>query len=99
MKPGTFSEEIKTCHDCRIEVLDTIECPTDGSTFVSNSTHPYCYPKDLETINNYNYVTPMLLAIYLLVGNVMLLNLLIAVFTYVSYLNKLININFALEVI
>ena len=56
-------------------------CPVDGSVFSPNSTFPHCYPEDLETITNYNYVTPALLAIYLLIGNVMLLNLLIAVFT------------------
>ncbi len=60
-------------------------CPADGSTFVAQagSTTDYCYPKELETISDYKYVTPIFLSIYLLVGNVMLLNLLIAVFTSV----------------
>ena len=66
---------------CSIVVKDTLACPSDGSAFTPNSTFPHCFPDDLETITNYNYVTPALLAIYLLIGNVMLLNLLIAVFT------------------
>ncbi len=40
-----------------------------------------CYLPEVEDLEAYGYVTPMLLAIYLLIGNVMLLNLLIAIFT------------------
>ena len=40
-----------------------------------------CLDPSVEDINEYNYIVKMLLAIYLLVGNVMLLNLLIAIFT------------------
>lgn len=59
-------------------VADTPECPTNGT---ANYDDEYCYPRDVEHITHYNYVTPIFLAIYLLIGNVMLLNLLIAVFT------------------
>ncbi len=45
----------------------------------------YCYPEAIETINDYNYVTPLFLAVYMLIGNVMLLNLLIAIFTCVTH--------------
>ena len=38
---------------------------------------------DLEELNTSEYIAPFFLAIYLLVGNVMLLNLLIAIFTSV----------------
>ena len=66
-----------------MKVKSVEACPTDGSTFISNSTQNYCYPKEYETIENYNYVTQVFLSVYLLIGNVMLLNLLIAVFTSV----------------
>ena len=38
---------------------------------------------DLDELNTSEYIAPFFLAIYLLVGNVMLLNLLIAIFTSV----------------
>ncbi len=73
---------------------DTPACPNPHSTApFTFSGHggvadvgqaDYCYPEDLEDIKKYNYVTPALLAIYLLIGNVMLLNLLIAIFTSVG---------------
>ena len=62
-------------------VADTPACNGSASAYVPTADHPYCYPSDVEHINHYNYVTPVFLAIYLLIGNVMLLNLLIAVFT------------------
>ena len=43
-------------------------------------------------MDTYNHVTPIFLVIYLLVGNVMLLNLLIAVFTLV-WRHKLFSFN------
>ncbi len=42
-----------------------------------------CVAPDVNHINDFNYVTPIFLSIYLLIGNVMLLNLLIAIFTSV----------------
>ena len=41
----------------------------------------YCYPSQIETLSDYNYITPVLLAFYMLFGNVILLNLLIAIFS------------------
>ena len=38
---------------------------------------------DMDELNTSEYIAPFFLAIYLLVGNVMLLNLLIAIFTSV----------------
>ena len=40
-----------------------------------------CEAPDLVSIQNATTITPLLLAIYLLIGNVLLLNLLIAIFT------------------
>ena len=50
----------------------------------SQDKPPVCYSGGLcEDFTGYNYVTLIFLAIYLLIGNVMLLNLLIAIFTSV----------------
>ena len=65
----------------RMVVTDTPECPPNNTAYVPTDDQPYCYPRDVEHINHYNFVIPLFLAIYLLIGNVMLLNLLIAVFT------------------
>ena len=48
----------------------------------SDTCQDICRP-DLEELNTSEYIAPFFLAIYLLVGNVMLLNLLIAIFTSV----------------
>merc|ERR1712223_2144012 len=48
------------------------------SCFINNEVRP-----DIENLENSTIIAPLLLAIYLLVGNVMLLNLLIAIFTSV----------------
>ena len=52
-------------------------CPPN----VSPDANAYCYPEQIETISDYNYITPVLLAVYMLFGNVILLNLLIAIFS------------------
>ena len=52
-------------------------CPSN----VSVASDVFCYPEQIETIADYSFVTPVLLAIYMLFGNVILLNLLIAIFS------------------
>ncbi len=47
----------------------------------------YCLEPDIENLADYNYVIPFFLSVYLLIGNVMLLNLLIAIFTLVLFSN------------
>ena len=61
----------------RIEVANISAC-APGTPLDSNT---YCYPDQIETISDYNYITPVLLAVYMLFGNVILLNLLIAIFS------------------
>jgi hypothetical protein len=49
-----------------------------------NGTHPstdYCYPADLDQLDRYGTATIIFLAIYMLFANVLLLNMLIAIFT------------------
>lgn len=68
----------------RIQTANTPACGVAESSKASFALVPnttYCYPSDVENVADYNYVTPVFLAIYLLIGNVMLLNLLIAIFT------------------
>jgi hypothetical protein len=51
---------------------------------LSNTTvsrHAHCSEPDVGSLSAYNYVVPIFLSVYLLIGNVMLLNLLIAIFT------------------
>ena len=68
-QPPTFN--------CRIEVMERQECSLPA--FKANTS--YCSQPDHVHMSDYNYVNLGLLAVYLLVGNVMLLNLLIAIFT------------------
>lgn len=63
--------------DCRIEVANVSACPPNAPLDAS----AYCYPAQIETLSDYNYITPVLLAFYMLFGNVILLNLLIAIFS------------------
>ena len=58
--------------------LEVKELPACGP---SPSFHEYCYRSDVEDMNKYTTFVPIFLAIYLLFSNVMLLNMLIAVFT------------------
>ena len=56
----------------RISVQDSTGCSAGES---------FCHAPDWTSIQNATTITPVLLAIYLLIGNVLLLNLLIAIFT------------------
>jgi hypothetical protein len=64
-------------------VRDSTDCSelfdTDNVTAFDPSG--YCSEPDIENLADYNYVIPLFLSVYLLIGNVMLLNLLIAIFT------------------
>lgn len=50
---------------------------------VDSTLEDYCYRSDIERIEDYRYVMPVLLALYMLFANVLLMNLLIAVFSSV----------------
>ena len=51
---------------------------------IATPNRTVCYEPDFcEDLNFYNHVTPLFLAVYLILANVMLLNLLIAIFTSV----------------
>ena len=57
---------------------------TQCSSFNIKGNETICYEEGVcENMDVYNYITPILLALYLIISNVMLLNLLIAIFTSV----------------
>ena len=53
----------------------------DQSVLDMEGTSSICNEPDVSHTEGYDYVTHAFLALYLLIGNVMLLNLLIAIFT------------------
>ncbi|KAH9518536.1 hypothetical protein Btru_017091 [Bulinus truncatus] len=63
--------------------LDELE--TDGycTAELKQTLNVTLIPDDLNSCRTYNWLVPLLLALYLLVGNVLLLNLLIAIFSHV----------------
>ena len=69
----TFSRRdfISSANSSIFDVVDADDFATSG----------HCNEPDIDNLSDYNYVIPFFLSIYLLIGNVMLLNLLIAIFT------------------
>lgn len=60
-----------------MKVFNVRRCPAEPS----DSNNGFCYPTDSDSTQGYHMFVDILLAIYLLLSNVILLNLLIAVFT------------------
>lgn len=68
-----------------IVIRDSTGCDISSDPNVTQTG--ICLAPDLEHIRNAKIITPVFLAVYLLIGNVMLLNLLIAIFTSVIDFN------------
>uniref|UniRef100_A0A2C9KDE9 TRPM SLOG domain-containing protein n=1 Tax=Biomphalaria glabrata TaxID=6526 RepID=A0A2C9KDE9_BIOGL len=63
--------------------LDELETDTTCTDDLKRTLNMTSIPDDLNTCRTYNWLVPLLLAFYLLIGNVLLLNLLIAIFSHV----------------
>ena len=72
--PREQNEIQRLVHVRNSSSIEIQQGPNDCAAIESGYT--YCH-----TTNDYIHVTRLLLAVYMLIGNVMLLNLLIAVFT------------------
>lgn len=75
-----FSIQVRDSSDC----TEKINFPNDNEDIdfvVIDSGSRHCNEPDIDNLADYNYVVPIFLSVYLLIGNVMLLNLLIAIFT------------------
>ena len=66
-----------------MEVVSPPNCTSVTSTVTNVTIDEICMAPDLENIRSSKLVTLVFLAVYLLIGNVVLLNLLIAIFTSV----------------
>ena len=69
-----------TCESIMLD-MDGLDKMSNNDEIGQNAPISNCNEPDVFKTEDYNNVTSLFLALYLLIGNVMLLNLLIAIFT------------------